>query len=223
MGHKVHPSGMRRGLRSEWPSRWFSTGSKYTNQLIEDINIRKQITEKYNQAGIEDIIIKRNANLLEIEIRTAKPGIIIGRSGAGAKGIKLLIEKLYIAQPKNLQPHIRINIVEIKNPDLSAQLIAENIARAIERRINVRRAVQQALERAKEKGVKGMKIRVSGRLNGVDIARSEYVNYGSVPLSTLKSKIDYSLVHALTGFGIIGVKVWVYRGIDEPLKAKDRD
>lgn len=223
MGHKVHPSGMRRGLRSEWPSKWFSSGPKYRDQLIEDISIRKQISERFNQAGIEDIIIKRNANLLEIEIKTAKPGIIIGRSGAGAKGLKILVEDQYRNLPKAQQPHIRINIVEIKNPDLSAQLIAENIARSIERRINVRRAVQQALERAKEKGVKGMKIRVSGRLNGADIARSEYVNYGSVPLSTFKSQIAYSLVHALTGFGIIGVKVWVYRGIDEPLRESSKN
>ncbi len=212
MGHKVHPSGMRRGLRSEWPSKWFANGGLYSKNLIEDIKIRKFIQKKFDSAGIEDIVIKRNANLIEIEIKTAKPGIIIGRSGSGAKEIKDLVLSLFTQRNEAQKPHIRINIVETKDSDLSAQLIAENIAKALERRINVRRAVKQAMERAKERGVKGIKIRVSGRLNGSDIARSEYVSYGSVPLSTLKANIYYSMIHAWTSYGTIGVKVWVYKG-----------
>jgi len=212
MGHKVHPSGMRRGLRSEWPSRWFSDGSKYAKNLIEDIKIRNYVTKKFDSAGIEDIIIKRNVNLIEIEIRTAKPGIIIGRSGAGAKGIKDLVTSLVDHKDETQKSHIRINIVETKDSDLSAHLIAENIAKALERRINVRRAVKQAMEKAKERGVTGIKIRVSGRLNGADIARSEYASFGSVPLSTLKANIYYSMIHAWTSYGTIGVKVWIYKG-----------
>jgi len=211
MGHKVHPSGMRIGLRSAWPSRWFANKKDFATFLIEDIKIRSLILKQYNQAGINQIAIKRNANMIEVEIRTAKPGVIIGRSGVGAKGIKAMIENLYIQLPKKEQPHVRINIIETADPELSAQLIAENIARALERRINVRRAVAQALERAKERNVTGIKIKVSGRLNGADIARSEFVSFGSVPLSTFKAEIDYALIHARTNYGVIGVKVWVYK------------
>lgn len=211
MGHKVHPSGMRIGLRSEWPSRWFANKKDFATFLIEDIKIRSLILKQYNQAGINQIAIKRNANMVEVEIRTAKPGVIIGRSGVGAKGIKSMIEALYLHLPKKEQPHVRISIIETADPELSAQLIAENIARALERRINVRRAVAQALERAKERNVTGIKIKVSGRLNGADIARSEFVSFGSVPLSTFKANIDYALIHARTNYGVIGVKVWVYK------------
>lgn len=211
MGHKVHPSGMRIGLLSNWPSRWFASKQRFATLLLEDIKIRASIHQKFDQAGIDRIEIKRNANLLEIEIRTAKPGIIIGRSGAGAKGIKDMIEALYKDQPKKEQPHVRIGIIESKDPELSSRLIAENIARALEKRINVRRAVSQAMERAKERGVTGIKIKVAGRLNGQDIARSEFATYGSVPLSTFKAPVDYAMIHAWTSYGTIGVKVWVYR------------
>lgn len=215
MGRKTHPGGLRTGLRSEWPSRWFATRAKYASNLIEDIKIRELIMKSHNQAGVEMIGIKRNANLLEVEIKTAKPGVIIGRSGSGARALKANIEGMFQNLAPKERPHVRITIQEVKNPELSAQLIAENIARAVERRVNVRRAVSQALERAKERGVSGIKIKVSGRLNGAEIARSEYVTYGSVPLSTFRADIDYALIHARTTYGVIGVKVWVWRGTEE--------
>lgn len=212
MGHKVHPSGMRTGLFSDWSSKWFASKGKYADFLIEDLKIRADIHKQFDQAGIERIEIKRNANLIEIEIKTAKPGVIIGRSGAGAKNIKNRVEQICLKdKPGGEKMHVRISIVEAGNPDLSAQLIAENIAKALEKRVNVRRAVSQALERAKENGADGVKIKVSGRLNGADIARSEFVNYGSVPLSTFKAEIKYAMIHAWTTYGIIGVKVWIYK------------
>lgn len=213
---------MRIGLRSEWPSRWFANKKDFARFLIEDIQIRSSILKQFNQAGVNQIAVKRNANLIEVEIRTAKPGVIIGRSGAGAKSIKAMIEALYADRPKKEQPHVRISVVEVSDPELSAQLIAENIARALERRINVRRAVSQAMERAKERNVTGIKIKVSGRLNGADIARSEFVSYGSVPLSTFKAHIDYALIHARTTYGIIGVKVWVYKGVESTIGDKPK-
>jgi small subunit ribosomal protein S3 len=214
MGRKSHPSGLRIGLRSEWPSRWFATGTTYANRLIEDIRIRNTIMKLHNQAGVESIGIKRNANLLEVEIKTAKPGVIIGRGGAGARALKATVEGMFNKLAPKERPHVRITISEVKNPELSAQLIGENIARSIERRINVRRAVSQAMERAKERNVTGIKIKVSGRLNGAEIARSEYVTFGSVPLSTFRADIDYAMIHARTNYGVIGVKVWVWKGTE---------
>ena len=214
MGRKSHPSGLRIGLRSEWPSRWFATGNAYANRLIEDIKIRNTILKLHNQAGIEGIGIKRNANMLEIEIKTAKPGVVIGRGGAGARALKGTIEGMFNKLEEKERPHVRITISEVKNPELSAQLIAENIARSLERRINVRRAVSQAMERAKERNVTGIKIKVSGRLNGGEIARSEYVTFGSVPLSTFRADIDYAMIPAQTNYGVVGVKVWVWKGTE---------
>jgi len=212
MGHKVHPSGMRIGLRSNWSSKWFADKHKFAKFLVEDLKIRNLIHDKYSQAGINRIEIKRNANIIDIAIHTAKPGLIIGRSGIGAKNLKKMVEDIYKDRLKKEQPHVRISIMEISTPDLSAQLIAENIAYALRKRINVRRAVNQALEKAKEKGVKGIRIKVSGRLNGADIARSEFVTYGSIPLSTFRADIDYAMIHAWTTYGTVGVKVWVYQG-----------
>lgn len=211
MGQKIHPSGMRIGLNSEWPSKWFANKKDYADFLIEDLTIREKIFKQFDHAGIERIEIKRNSNLIELEIKTAKPGVIIGRSGVGARSIKDMIEKMCAIRATNVKPHVRISIVESGNPDLSARLIAENIAKALEKRVNVRRAVSQSMERAKENGADGIKIKVSGRLNGADIARSEFASYGSVPLSTFKSRINYAMIHAWTSYGTIGVKVWLYK------------
>lgn len=209
MGQKVHPKGMRVGLRSEWPSRWFGGRKNYRRWLLEDLKIRQAVFKQFDTAGIEKIDIKRNSNLIELEIRTAKPGVIIGKGGAGTKLLKELIER--VCDSTTEKPHVRISIMEAGQPDLSARMIAENIAKALERRINVRRAVSQVMERAKEGGADGIKIRVAGRLNGADIARSEFASFGSVPLSTFKADVNYAMIHAWTTYGTIGVKVWVYK------------
>ena len=206
MGQKVNPHGLRVGVIKDWDSRWFAGKSTFGDILVEDYNLRKFIKKNLFAAGISKIEIERDAaGRTKIHIHCAKPGIVIGRGGAEIEKLKAKIEKL-IGKPVN------INIVEVRTPDLNAQLVAENIAAQLERRIAFRRAMKQSIGRTMTLGAKGIKIRVAGRLNGAEIARSESYHEGTIPLQTLRADIDYGFAEADTTYGRIGVKVWIYKG-----------
>lgn len=204
MGHKVNPISFRLPLHLDWQSKWFA-GKNYSNLLLEDVNIRKLIDNKYRNAGIASITISRGTNEILVTVKTAKPGLIIGRSGMGSTELKLQLEKLTSGR-------IRLSIEEVKKIDTNASLVAQSIASQIERRVSYRRAMRQAVEKAMSSGANGIKISVAGRLNGAEIARSEKIVQGSVTLATLRSNIDYSYIPAKTTYGIIGIKVWIYKG-----------
>ncbi|MCX6810818.1 MAG: 30S ribosomal protein S3 [Candidatus Berkelbacteria bacterium] len=205
MGQKVNPTSWRIKINETWKSRWFG-GAKYAEMLHEDLAIRKYIMTEYKSAAISRVEIDRDANKITVAIKTARPGVIIGKGGAGASKIKEGIEKLLRGSK------VKINIEEIRNPDADANVVAQNIANQLEKRMPYRRAMKQAIEKAGQSNVKGIKVQISGRLNGAEIARSEKAISGLVPLSTLKSQIDYAYVPAQTTFGVIGIKVWIYKG-----------
>lgn len=207
MGQKVNPKSIRLKINENWQSRWFSK-QNYADNLISDLKIREILAKKLKEASVSEIIISRDANKITIDISSGRPGVIIGRGGTGTDELKKLLKK-YVST------RLQINIIEIKKPDMDAAIIAQNVATQIEKRIPFRRAMKQAVEKAKEAGVMGIKILVAGRLNGADIARSEKVMYGTVPLSTFKSSIQYKQIPAHTTYGVIGVKVWVYNGEKE--------
>jgi small subunit ribosomal protein S3 len=213
MGQKVNPVGFRLGFNVGWSSHWFANSKDYAKLLQEDDAIRSIITKRYSRASIASIELYRNRGDIVVTIHTGKPGVIIGRGGAGSQELRRLIDeklnKLYAGLKK---PGLRLNIVEVKNPELSAAIVAESIAGQIERRISVKRAIRQSVERTMEKKAKGIKIKVTGRLNGAEIAREENVANGSIPLQTLRSNISYSLAQAHTTYGVIGIKVWIYLG-----------
>lgn len=204
MGHKVNPLSYRLPITKNWLSKWFATHD-YAKLLHADLAIRAYVEQKLKNASVESVLINRGTNEINVTIKTAKPGLIIGRSGAGVTDLKIAIEKISGGR-------IRLNIEEVKKPDASAKLVAQSIATQIEKRVSYRRAMRQAVEKAIAAGAKGIKIQVSGRLNGAEIARSEKLVQGSVTLATLRSEIDYGQIHARTTFGIIGVKVWIYKG-----------
>lgn len=217
MGQKVNPTGIRLGYNQNWHAHWFAT-KNYALFLREDDTIHSIINKKYPRSGIEAIDIYRNRGEVAITIHTAKPGIIIGRSGVGAQELKVLIEKpLFKHLTGKDRPNIRISILEVKGPELSAKIVAENIAVQIERRISVKRAIKQAIERTMEKRAKGIKIKVSGRLGGAEIARAESASAGTIPLQTIRSNISYALAEAKTTYGIIGIKVWIYLGVSDSI------
>lgn len=206
MGQKVHPYGFRLGVIRESKSRWFAEGPRFRDQLIEDIRIRNYIEEAQRNASISDVIIERAADTVTVTISTAKPGIIIGKGGRDVDVLRQKIEKM-------TKQKVRVNVEETKEPDLNAQLVAENIARQIERRVSYRRAMRQAVDRAMRLGAGGIRCCVSGRLGGAEIARTESIApEGRVPLHTLRADVQYGRAEAHTGYGHIGVKVWVYRG-----------
>ncbi|MBD3175989.1 MAG: 30S ribosomal protein S3 [Armatimonadia bacterium] len=206
MGQKIRPSGLRLGVIQDWDSRWYADKQSYREFLLEDHKIRTFITNRFKQASISGIHIERRVgDAVRITVHSAKPGIIIGRGGSGVEQLKQDLEKL-------TGRRIHVNIVEIKNPDLNAELVAESVARSIERRDSFRRAIKQAAQRCMKSGAKGVRIAVSGRLGGAEIARSEWTREGSIPLHTIRADIDYGIVTARTKSGPIGVKVWVYRG-----------
>ena len=206
MGQKVNPHGARVGVIFNWSTRWYAGKKDFANNLVEDYKLREMLKKKYYATGISHIDIERSANRVTINIFTAKPGMIIGRGGAGIEALKKDIEA-FLGRPAN------INIMEIKVPDTNAQLVAENIAQQLEKRISFRRALKQAQQRAmKVQGVKGVKTCVSGRLGGADIARTEHYHDGSTPLQTLRANIDYGFAEAKTTYGRLGVKVWIYKG-----------
>jgi small subunit ribosomal protein S3 len=205
MGQKVNPHGLRVGVIKNWDSRWFAKDSVFGDTLVEDYNLRKYLKKALFSAGISKIEIERDDKRVRLHIHCAKPGMVIGRNGAQ-------IEKLRETCQKKLGKPVVVNIVEIKNPDADAQLVAENIAAQLEKRISFRRAMKLAIGRAMRLGVKGIKTQVSGRLGGAEIARSEMYREGTIPLQTLRADIDYGFAEADTTYGRIGVKVWIYKG-----------
>ena len=205
MGQKVNPHGLRVGVIKNWDSRWFANDSTFGDTLVEDYNLRKYLKKELFTAGISKIEIERDDKRVRLHIHCAKPGMVIGRNGAE-------IEKLRENCQKKLGKPVVVNIVEIKNPDADAQLVAENIAAQLEKRISFRRAMKLAIGRAMRLGVKGIKTQVSGRLGGAEIARSEMYREGTIPLQTLRADIDYGFAEADTTYGRIGVKVWIYKG-----------
>ena len=206
MGQKVNPHGARVGVIFDWSTRWYAGKKDFANYLVEDHKLRDMLKEKYYATGISKIDIERTAKDITVNIFTAKPGMIIGRQGAGIEALKKDITE-FLGRPAH------INVMEVKQPDADAQLVAENIAQQLEKRISFRRALKQAQQRAmKINGVKGIKTCVSGRVGGADIARTEHYHDGSIPLQTLRANIDYGFAEAKTTYGRLGVKVWIYKG-----------
>ncbi len=205
MGQKVNPHGLRVGIIKDWDSKWFAGKKDFGNQLVEDYDIRKFVKKQCYDAGIAKIVIERKQNKVFVTIHTAKPGIIIGRGGAEIEKLKTDLEKM-------TSKAVHVNIMEVKQPDANAQLVAENIAQQLEKRISFRRAMKQVMGRAMRLGVKGIKTAVSGRVGGAEIARTEQYHEGTIPLQTLRADIDYGFAEAATTYGIIGVKVWIYKG-----------
>lgn len=206
MGQKVHPFSMRLQLTKNWRSRWFVNKREYANWLWQDIAVRKLIEDRFAaRPTIDRVEIERSANLATVAIYTAKAGVVIGRAGAGVAEIKTAVEKI-------MGMSVRINIEEVRRPELSAKLVAENIAHQLERRINFRRAVKMTAQNTMSAGAKGVRIEVAGRLNGAEMSRREKSILGSVPLHTLRADVDYALALARTKTGVIGVKVWIYKG-----------
>ena len=205
MGQKVNPHGARVGIIKDWDTRWYAGKKDFANYLIQDYQIREFLKEKLFAAGIARIEIERAANKITVGVHTGKPGIVIGKGGAGIETLKQDVEKLTGSS-------VNINIFEIRRPETNAQLIAESIASQLERRISFRRAMKQAIGRAMKAGALGIKTQVSGRLGGADIARSESYHEGSIPLQTLRANIQYGFSEAKTTYGRIGCKVWVYKG-----------
>lgn len=205
MGQKVNPHGLRVGVIKDWDSRWFASKKDFGNLIVEDYNIRKFLKKKLFLAGVPKIEIERKVNKVFINIYASKPGIVIGRGGSE-------IEKLRKALVAMVGKDVAINIVEVKSPDINAQLVAENIAAQLEKRISFRRAMKSVMGRAMKLGAKGIKTAVSGRLGGAEIARSEHYHEGTIPLQTLRADIDYGFYEADTTYGKIGVKVWIYKG-----------
>ena len=204
MGQKVNPHGLRVGVIKDWDSKWYAE-KDFADNLVEDHEIRKFLKKRLYSAGISKIEIERASDRVKVILYTAKPGVVIGKGGAE-------IEKLRAQCEKQLGKPVVINIVEVKRPDLDAQLVAENVAQQLEKRIAFRRAMKQCIGRSMKLGAKGIKIMCSGRLNGAEIARSEQYHDGTIPLQTIRADIDYGFAEAATTYGRIGVKVWLYKG-----------
>lgn len=215
MGQKVNPHGLRIGIIKDWDTKWYANAKDYSSFLVEDFKLRKFIKKKLYIAWIARIEIERAAAKVKINIHTAKPGIIIGKQGAGIEALRKELEKM-------TGKSVLLNITEIKSPETNAQLVAENIASQLEKRISFRRAMKQAMSRAMKFGAKGIKTQVSGRLGGAEIARVEHYHEGTIPLQTLRADIDYGFAEADTTYGKIGVKVWIYKGEVLPSKKKEK-
>lgn len=207
MGQKIHPVGFRLGITKEHKSRWYADKHHYPELLQEDHKIRQYVDKNLSNAGISDIRIERKADQVDIEIHTARPGVVVGRGGSGIESLRVGLQNALGGQRQ-----IRINVIEVSRVDADATLIAEYIAQQLERRVSFRRVVRQAIQRAQRAEVKGIKVQVSGRLNGAEIARTEWVREGRVPLHTLRADIDYAYRTAKTIYGILGVKIWVFKG-----------
>ncbi|MFQ3610306.1 MAG: 30S ribosomal protein S3 [Fimbriimonadales bacterium] len=215
MGQKINPIGFRVGVTRDWESRWYAPKKQYRHMLYEDFLIRRTLKQRYYSAGISRIEIERAANIVRVIIYAARPGQIIGRGGQGIEEATRLLKKALAPNP----PELRLDVEDVRNPDHDAQLVAENIASQLERRISHRRAIRQTLARAQRTNMRGIKIMVSGRLGGAEIARTEWDRYGRVPLQTLRADIDYGFATAYTIYGTIGVKVWIYKG-DIPMSER---
>ncbi len=214
MGQKVNPHGLRVGVIQDWNAKWIADKKDFAKFIKEDDKIRTFLKKKYYQSSISKIVIERSEGKVIVDIHTGRPGVLIGKAGAGAEEIKAEIAKMVGDKA------VMLNIIEVKRPDMDAQLVAEAIAAQLEKRVSFRRAMRQCMGRATRSGAKGIKTMVSGRLDGAEIARCEQYHEGSIPLHTLRADIDYGFAQALTTFGIIGVKVWIYRGEVLPKKKK---
>ena len=208
MGHKIHPTGLRLGITQDHRSHWYTSSRNYPTLLQEDDQIRKFIHKKYGSAGISDMRIARKADQLEVELKTARPGVLVGRQGSGIEELRSGIQRTV----RDRSRQVRINVVEVERIDADAFLLAEYIAQQLEKRVAFRRTIRMALQRAQRAGVLGLKIQVSGRLNGAEIARTEWTREGRVPLHTLRADIDYATRVARTTYGVLGIKVWVFKG-----------
>lgn len=211
MGQKVSPHGLRVGIIKDWSSTWYASKKEFSNNLVEDYKIRTYLKNLLKPAGISKLDIERKGSQVRVSIYTAKPGMIIGKGGAAIEELKKNLDKLVGRETS-------INIVEVKDVDLASQLVAENIAAQLERRISFRKAMKQSMQKTMKAGAKGIKTAVSGRLGGAEIARTEHYSEGTIPLQTLRADIDYGFAEAKTTFGIIGVKVWIYKGQVLPAK-----
>jgi len=206
VGQKVNPIGFRLGISSDWQAKWFADKKNYAKTLHEDIKIRNFIKEKYKAAGISKVLIERLGDKLRVKILASKPGIVIGRKGAEVEELNKVLQLITNAKD------ITVNVDEVKVPELDAQLVAEDIALQLERRVSHRRAMKRAIDNAMRAGAKGIKTQVGGRIGGVDLARKEWILEGRMPLQTLRAIIDYGYARASTKYGILGVKVWIYKG-----------
>ena len=204
MGQKVHPVGYRLGVATEWESKWYAGRKEYAKKLHEDLRLREWVLKKWEGASISRVEIERVGHVIRFTIWTARPGVVIGRGGAEIQTIKDELQALTGGK-------VMVNVQEIKNPDVVAQLVAESIASALERRVSFRRAMKQAIFRATKAGALGIKAQVAGRLGGAEIARTEWYNEGRLPLSTIRADIDYGFAEANTMYGVIGCKIWIYR------------
>jgi small subunit ribosomal protein S3 len=205
MGHKVNPIGIRLGISKDWNSKWFAGKRQYAENLVSDLKVRELLKKKLAQAGVSKILINRPQKNADITIFTARPGVVIGKKGED-------IEKLRREVSAIMGVDAHINVSEVRKPELDAQLVAESIAQQLERRIMFRRAMKRSVQNAMRLGALGIKVNVAGRLNGAEIARSEWYREGRVPLHTLRADVDYGLAEAHTTYGVIGVKVWIYKG-----------
>ncbi|MDE5830533.1 MAG: 30S ribosomal protein S3 [Clostridia bacterium] len=211
MGQKMHPHGLRVGVIKDWDSKWYANKKEYSEYLVEDHKIREYVKKKLFISGISKIIIERTTKLVKVNVYTAKPGLVIGKGGA-------LVETLKTDLQKMIGKEIKIDIIEVKDVDTNAQLVAESICAQLEKRISFRRAMKQAMAKAMKAGALGIKTSVSGRLAGADMARTEFYKEGTIPLQTLRADIDYGFYEADTTYGKIGVKVWIYKGEVLPTK-----
>ncbi|MCW9013120.1 MAG: 30S ribosomal protein S3 [Gammaproteobacteria bacterium] len=221
MGQKVHPVGIRLGISTDWNSKWYASSKDYPGMLNTDIKVREFLKKKLANANVSRIQIERPTRAIVVTIHTARPGVVIGKKGADIEILRKEISKIVGLHINN----VKVNIEEIRKPEMDAQLVAESIAQQLERRVMFRRAMKRAMQNTMRMGGQGIKINVAGRLNGAEIARSECYREGRVPLHTLRADIDYGFAEALTTYGILGIKVWIYKGevfdLEQKLSAKD--
>ncbi|MCK9438818.1 MAG: 30S ribosomal protein S3 [Patescibacteria group bacterium] len=213
MGKKVNPKILRMGITKTWPSTWFSAGNNYITNVKQDVLIRKYILKEFREAGIDKVEISRDSGRITMDVYTGKPGIIIGRGGNGVEELKRKLHRKFLSNPMKIRlDDLSINIKEVDNPNLSAQINVQAISLEIEKRVPFRKVMKQAISRIERAGALGVKVVVAGRLNGAEIARSEKLIFGKLPLSTLRANIDYARGAARTTYGAIGIKVWIYKG-----------
>ena len=216
MGQKMHPHGLRVGVIKDWSSKWYADSKNFSDYLIEDHKIREYVKKKLFLSGIAKIEIERTAKFVKVNVYTAKPGLVIGKGGNLAESLKQELAKM-------INKDVNLNIVEVKDVDTNAQLVAENICNQLERRISFRRAMKQCMQKAMKAGALGIKTSVSGRLGGADMARTEFYKEGTIPLQTIRADIDYGFYEADTTYGKIGVKVWIYKGEVLPTKKNNTE
>lgn len=215
MGNKIQPTGYRMGVNKTWRSKWYAKGDEYEKQLHDDLKVRNYIKKKLQAAGVDKVVIKRSSNKLSIDVKVARPGVVIGRGGSGIEDLKKDLNRL-------LKAKVDLTVSEVANPDLSARIVARRIADAIEHRVLAKIAISKEVEKVKAAGAKGVKVWISGCIGGAQIARTDKVEWGTIPLQTLRADIDYAREAAMTvGFGLHGIKVWIYKGEKTDINEQD--